>query len=434
MTPPVVKPITDAIAVPVVPAAAVLTTLLETTPDAVFVTVFDLRRGWVVVQSNQALDRLLQTTTQQRSFNELVPRRHAFRLRAHLKKVTETRRPLLFSAEAVLGAGNVHYLNVRLSPLLEQDQVVGVVGVVRVLTEQMRVRKEYRELRDKFIATYEKAPYAVGFVAPGGVLLSGNLAFGQLFGLDPVRLPTTRLETLVATADRQSLLGSVEKVLAGWRPVDGLELRLANHPEKWVNVSLSRAPDPSGAEPYIILLANDISNRKHHEQELQRMATHDHLTGLANLMFFQEALAQQLAAAERYKREGAVLFIDLDDFKLINDTYGHAAGDAALQAVAQTLKHLTRASDVVARLGGDEFAVILAELDERQAIEKAAMVRKALNQLVVTHQQRPVAIKASVGLKVFSSQTGQLSMQDILAAADRAMYREKQTHKVRVLQ
>ena len=142
-------------------------------------------------------------------------------------------------------------------------------------------------------------------------------------------------------------------------------------------------------------------------------------------MLFEETLQNMLAAAQRYHRKGAVLFIDLDDFKQVNDTFGHKAGDLVLQAVGQTLKHLMRGTDLVARLGGDEFAVILDEVDEKQANEKAAQVRKVINQICVMSDDKPIAVKASVGCKLFAHAERAMTLGDVMAAADRAMYHQK---------
>lgn len=407
-----------------------LSVLLETSTDGIFTLAHDPIRGWYATRANGALARILGQDPVNRTMQEVLPRRHQFRFKAHLKRVVENKKPLLFSAEVTLAPGNTQYVNVRLSPMFSaQGEVVGVLGVLRILTEQMRVRREFKGLRDKFSCAFEQAPYGVAFVGPDLHPMMVNKAFGHMTERSEAHLLGQRMDELFQEADRKTFTQSVEKTLSGWRSYEGIELRLNTPMERWVSLSMSRAQDAGGDAPYAIIQATDISARKQQEKELRRLATHDHLTGLANLMLFEESLQNMLAAAQRYHRKGAVLFIDLDGFKSINDTFGHAAGDMVLQATAQTLKHLMRTTDLVARLGGDEFAVILDEVDEKQAAEKAAQVRKMLNQLCVNCDNKPIAVKASVGCKVFGPADRNITLGDVMAAADRAMYSQKHASK-----
>lgn len=405
--------------------AYVLSILLETSTDGIFTLAHDNVRGWYTTRANAALVRILGQDPVNRAVQEVLPRRHVFRFKAHLKRVLETKKPLLFSTEAQLTPGNPQYVNVRLAPMFAGGEVVGVLGTMRILTEQMRVRREFKGLREKFSAAFEQAPYGVAFVSADLHPIMVNKAFSQTMERTEADLLSQRVDDLFYPNDRKAFAQAVEKTLAGWRTYDGVELRLNTLMEKWVSVSMSRAQDGSGDAPYAIMQTVDISNRKQQEQELRRLATHDHLTGLANLMLFEDTLQNMLAAAQRYHRKGAVLFIDLDDFKMVNDTFGHKAGDLVLQAVAQTLKHLMRGTDLVARLGGDEFAVILDEVDEKQANEKAAQVRKVINQVCVNSDNKPIAVKASVGCKLFGHAERAMTLGDVMAAADRAMYHQK---------
>lgn len=405
--------------------AYVLSILFETSTDGLFTLAHDNVRGWYITRANAALVRILGKDPVNHAVQDMLPRRHVFRFKAHLKRVMETKKALFFSTEAHITPGNPQYVNVRLAPMFDQGEVVGVVGILRIVTEQMRVRREFKGLREKFSAAFEQAPYGVVFVGADLHPMMVNKAFGQMTERSEASLVGQRMDDLFHTHDRKAFVQAVEKTLAGWRTYEGVELRLNTPLEKWVSVSMSRAQDAGGTEPYVIIQATDISSRKQQEQELRRLATHDHLTGLANLMLFEETLQNMLAAAQRYHRKGAVLFIDLDDFKQVNDTFGHQAGDLVLQAVGQTLKHLMRSTDLVARLGGDEFAVILDEVDEKQANEKAAQVRKVINQICVMSDDKPIAVKASVGCKLFAHAERAMSLGDVMAAADRAMYYQK---------
>ena len=159
------------------------------------------------------------------------------------------------------------------------------------------------------------------------------------------------------------------------------------------------------------------------QEELQHLAQHDMLTGLPNRRYLQERLAQALAQAQRGGRRLALLFIDLDRFKDINDSLGHEAGDAVLVALAQRLQSTTRAADTVARMGGDEFVVLVDAPANRAHI--AAIAEKLLQALQqdIAWQGHTLQVGASIGISCFPDD-GQ-TVQEMLAHADRAMYRVK---------
>jgi diguanylate cyclase (GGDEF)-like protein/PAS domain S-box-containing protein len=188
---------------------------------------------------------------------------------------------------------------------------------------------------------------------------------------------------------------------------------------RWLEWTSQAVPD----EQLVFASARDITQRKELEEELQRLAQHDSLTGLYNRRRFEEELDHHLDHVQRHGSGGAVFILDLDNFKSINDNYGHAAGDAALQIVAQVLTETLRGTDICGRLGGDEFGIILPETD-------AAGAEIVASKLVETVRERERNLAseakpaASVGIAIYHAEPS-LSRVDILAAADRAMYEAK---------
>jgi len=202
---------------------------------------------------------------------------------------------------------------------------------------------------------------------------------------------------------------------------------------------------PVPEEEVIYAVARDVTERKALERELQRLSQHDSLTGLFNRRRFEEELRRQLAYTRRYGSGGALLVIDLDRFKQINDTHGHAAGDKALCHVARLLRDNVRGTDVVARderaatiecgteragtsgdavlarFGGDEFVVLLPEADEQGAQAAAERLVEAVERSTLRIGGEEVGLGISVGVAMFDK-FGRPGEQDLLAAADRAMY------------
>ena len=179
----------------------------------------------------------------------------------------------------------------------------------------------------------------------------------------------------------------------------------------------------------LALAAAMEAERRLREQEnriavLENLAASDPLTGLLNRRGFEDVLTRALAAARRYGETGVVLLIDLDEFKRVNDTYGHPAGDTVLRRVAELLKRDVRSSDSVARLGGDEFAVLMSRLPDRDGRRRARALERRLNRLTIEYDGGLIPVYASLGVVAFD---GTEDAQSLLKHADSAMYDRKKT-------
>lgn len=179
-----------------------------------------------------------------------------------------------------------------------------------------------------------------------------------------------------------------------------------------------------------VITFSDISERKQRQEQIWHQANFDQLTGLNNRHFFLDILRQRIRSAKRYKKSFALLFIDLDGFKQINDELGHDAGDNLLQEVAKRLKQQTRESDTVARLGGDEFTVILTEChNEESATKVAQKIIQALAEPYVLKDQQKANISASIGIAIHPGH-GKVC-DSLINHADDAMYEAKRLGKNR---
>lgn len=197
-------------------------------------------------------------------------------------------------------------------------------------------------------------------------------------------------------------------------------------------------PDASqgGVNGFTVMVV-DITARKRLEEELreahalaERLARHDKLTSLPNRASIDERLERAIAHARRYGRKFAVMYLDIDGFKTVNDTMGHVAGDEVLREVAQRLTACTRASDTVGRLGGDEFLIILPEFDEpNQVVSVAKKLLGAVTTPPVMAAGRPSGVSLSIGIATFPSDGEEIAQ--LLAAADAALYEAKRLGKNR---
>jgi len=223
--------------------------------------------------------------------------------------------------------------------------------------------------------------------------------------------------------------GGIEELEAGFAHVAAGERRVeVDVPvevaggRRWFAVRMTPLRGRRGGA---VVVHNDITERKRSEAELELKATHDGLTGLLNRAAMEDEVNRALQRARVQEAPIGVLFIDLDGFKPINDTHGHAVGDDVLRAVAQRISGAVRTSDRVARLGGDEFVVLVGPLNDRGDVEITA--RRILESLAlpvhIGDLRLPVA--ASIGVAVLDSPLGG-SAKNLIELADRAMYESKQ--------
>ncbi len=190
---------------------------------------------------------------------------------------------------------------------------------------------------------------------------------------------------------------------------------------KWTSISVVR--DLAGAVTHYIASFIDITERKAAQDRILRLAHHDHLTGLLNRLSLQERLAQALASAKRESRALAVMFIDMDHFKAINDSLGHAVGDELLMEVAQRLRAGVRESDIVSRLGGDEFVLVLTEVGTTTAV--ARLADKLLQSLGEAYRVREHTLHSTPSIGVAIAPDDGTDGETLLKNADAAMYHAK---------
>src|SRR5581483_10576434 len=242
-------------------------------------------------------------------------------------------------------------------------------------------------------------------------------------GADP-DLPYERLLTALHPEDRPRFDQVVQQCLEGTASLD-LEYRVASPvgSYRWLRTKGDALLDLEGQPIKLLWVTEDISQRKDMDARVRFLAHHDLLTGLPNRTLFQDRLQQAIAAAKRMQTRIAVLFIDLDRFKSINDSFGHRAGDTLLQSVAARLRGCVRETDTVCRHSGDEYLIVLSAL--REAAEAAIVADKIVRSFdkpyLIEHQE--LSVSASVGISIYPDD-GQ-TMEDLIRAADAAMYHAK---------
>jgi diguanylate cyclase (GGDEF)-like protein/PAS domain S-box-containing protein len=291
--------------------------------------------------------------------------------------------------------------------------------------------QRYRELREKEerflqslvqhssdIITIVDAHTTIRFHSPSAERVLGFTA-EELIGMP--------LVSLLHPEDASRALELIEEVGRSHEFAAPVEWRIRHRDGHWLSVeTVASHLDERAALRGVVLNTRDISERKALEAKLAHQAFHDPLTGLANRALFRDRLEHALQRSRRHQKPLAVLFLDLDDFKTINDTLGHAEGDRLLQAVAARLLECVRLADTVARLGGDEFAILLEEeTDPENVLEVARRLTTSL-QLAFMVESREIIVGASIGIARGSPDS---TVDDLLREADVAMYMAKSRGK-----
>jgi diguanylate cyclase (GGDEF)-like protein/PAS domain S-box-containing protein len=315
--------------------------------------------------------------------------------------------------------------NRRLRGGLETDAAGEALAAVQSDVERDRVERELRVERERFERAFEDAPIGMALVSPEGRFMKVNRSLCEITGYDRDALLALSFQDITHPDDLDADLRHLQDVISGEIRSYQMEKRYITRDANvvWVNLSVSLVRDDLGAPVHFISQIEDISERKRTEERLHHLADHDGLTGLFNRRRFEQELSQQHARCQRYGETAALLLLDIDRFKLVNDTRGHRVGDKVLQHLAGLLSRRLRRSDIVARLGGDEFAIILPRIQPPQARSVAQQLVEVVRSSPPTAGGREVPLTASVGATMLDEDTP--DVESVLVAADEALYSAK---------
>ncbi len=342
---------------------------------------------------------------------------------------------LLADAVARALTGEVVTVEMRDTATDAEHQVVAIAlpseeGDPRVLIKARDVSQERQRERAETAARaqaerlFSDAPHGVALLSLDGVILRSNDALNDIAGEMPGALDGMKLDAFSASED-ESLADHLERTVAGHGQLVESDwvMRATQGNDVYVLVSSRRLDRADGDEDLLMVNVVDVSDRRRYEIRLAHLADHDALTGLANRRLFDHELARHLERCERYGPTGALLLLDLDNFKEVNDTLGHGVGDQLIISAANLLRTGVRSTDIVARLGGDEFAILLPEADRAEAETVARMVVERIREFTSTLEGTRRRVTASVG--VVTLKAAQEHSADLLALADMTMYDAK---------
>ena len=309
-------------------------------------------------------------------------------------------------------------------PITVNGSVEGVYGIAQDVTEKRRQQTRLRILERSVEASVNGVVIADAS-QPDVPIVYANQAFSTMTGYSQSEVIGQNCRFLQGPDSDPAM---VAKLRCGIQEQRETQVTLCNYRKDgtpfWNDLYVSPVRDDQGHITHFVGVQHDISQHKAYEARLAYHATHDDLTRLPNRMQFEEKLHQRFAHAQESGERISVLFVDLDDFKPINDTLGHAVGDQVLIEVAKRLRAALRQADTVARLGGDEFVLLLTNIvDKGQVIDVAERLLPALAKpyCIAGHE---LYLTASVGIAMSQPDTPQ--PQSLIQQADMAMYKAKQ--------
>lgn len=313
-------------------------------------------------------------------------------------------------------------ISVSVSPVRNaHGRVVEAVTIKRELAADTAGVEPCHAGDERFHDIADRAPDLIFTADLDGDLTYVNPSFEYLLGYRIEALAGNSLFALVHADDRGAL--------SGWPDVEQAQVRICQADGEWRWLELSSYPVRSGDDRHVVGMARDATERKEVEQELTQQALHDSLTGLPARTLFNKRLAGAIERSPGARSGWAVLVFDVDDFKAINDTYGHPAGDASLVAVTARVRGCLRPADTLARLGGDEFGVLLDDAaNSGEVLNVCRRIMATLDSPVEIDQQ---CIRVSISIGAVLGPGGFDEPADAVAAADIALYRAKAEGKGR---
>jgi diguanylate cyclase (GGDEF)-like protein/PAS domain S-box-containing protein len=270
----------------------------------------------------------------------------------------------------------------------------------------------------------EQSPYAILIIDVNGGICYANSKFARLNGLKSNEFVGKKFHTVfgMSQEDQNCILHTVSSG-SEWT---GEICRAAKSSKLcWEHVHISPVRK-HGAEAitHFLITMHDITDRKYKEKQLVHMACRDPLTNLLNRNFFYKEIQKSLARMGRYGNSGALLYMDIDNFKCINDTYGHRVGDEVIKSLAKILNQRVRETDIIGRMGGDEFTVLLINVGLANVRHVAAQIIETVEKyVVVTEDGQRVKFTVSIGISLFPDHSS--APEILLSYADIAMYRAK---------
>jgi len=320
--------------------------------------------------------------------------------------------------------GKLFWENERIAPITDtQGEITHFVALKEDITER-RQAEAALHLSNSAIEASSNGIVVIDARSAQRTILYANPAFEQMTGYDEAEILGQDIFRLLGCQEEHALFDYLSSALSqGERRCSVVPSRRKDGTAFWNEFAITVVRNAEEAISHYVGVLSDVTVRIEYQEQLAHQATHDELTGLANRSLLMDRIDQAIANAHRYRHSAAVLLVDLDHFKYINDSMGHAAGDQVVQEVAKHLVSCAREGDTVARMGGDEFVLVLNRIEDEQDVARVLQrILDSVSQPMLV-EGRKLHITCSLGVSLFPKDGN--DAENLLRYADTAMYHAK---------
>jgi diguanylate cyclase (GGDEF)-like protein/PAS domain S-box-containing protein len=357
-------------------------------------------------------------------------------LKGEIARLNKIIRSLMDRAERSTSVQGSDFSLFQTAVMLEEKVRSRTAELEAALRENEKITRALRESELKFHGLVNQSLVGI-IIVENGKFSYSNAKFNEICGYSAEEVRGLGLLDIVIESDRALVAENIRKRLSGEVAQVDYVFRGLRKNGAVIDVEVHSSTMELGGKLALISLLMDVTERTRAEREVQALqkmlrdqSTHDALTGLYNRRYLEETLGRELLSAKRHEHPVSVIMGDLDHFKLVNDRYGHLAGDEVLRVFGDLMKRHARGSDVYCRYGGEEFLLVLPQMETAIAVERAEQLRCAMAAAPVPYGASLIAVTVSFGVATFprDGRTG----DELIAAADSALYAAKEAGRNRV--
>jgi len=406
---------------------------LKTLLDHLHDGVFSIENG-LVVYANQALATLIECPLDeilQQSFSRFVFHEDLEKVVGYYQaRLQGEDVPHEYEFRMLSKQGNAIDVRINVGVSVAKDGLRTSIGTVKDLRETKRTMRDLARSQHDIESILDNMPDVFYRTDLQGLITLMSPSCEEVLGYAADEMIGRPLASFYCTpSEREKILNALQEGKGQARHVEAC-LTHKNGANVWISTNAYMRLDENGQNIGVEGIARDISARKELEEKLTTFARIDDLTQVYNRRYFYEEAEKLLMLAHRYQRPAAVLMLDLDRFKQVNDTYGHRGGDEVLKHFAQICRDTIRETDIVGRTGGEEFAILLPETERDSALLLAERIRSSVASATLKLNESILFYSVSIGVAVNNSEKAPI--EELLSQADEALYAAKEAGRNRI--